>query len=279
MNQLTIFCLVLGIVSWYYFNKFQDSEKEYNKLYKRFEQVYIENQKVKSRIKDLQSYKNDVSKTFKILDNELVMINDHLKKQNENVTPERQRPPLPPRPPAARSFYMRNIPNDNVSLLTPDLLTSLFNMNTFTDVVDTLPIATPGRQRDTFINPIRQGTLSMANPSVRQGIVNLFGQGPLQTQSQTLFQESVQQQEEEKEQEKEQEQEESVQQQQFNEEVGTFTEDFERQGTFTEDFERQGTFTEDFDKRQGTVKLDLNIDIDKIGRSDKIGDNYDKYII
>jgi len=257
MNQLTIFCLVLGVVSWYYFNKFQDSEKEYNKLYKRFEQVYIENQKVKSRIKDLQSYKNDVSKTFKILDNELVMINDHLKKQNENVTPERQRPPLPPRPPAARSFYMRNIPNDNVSLLTPDLLTSLFNMNTFTDVVDTLPIANPGRQRDTFINPIRQG------------IVNLFGQGPLQTQSQTLFQESVQQQEEEKEQEKEQEQEESVQQQQFNEEVGTFT----------EDFERQGTFTEDFDKRQGTVKLDLNIDIDKIGRSDKIGDNYDKYII
>ena len=28
MNQLTIFCLVLGVVSWYYFNKFQDSEKE-----------------------------------------------------------------------------------------------------------------------------------------------------------------------------------------------------------------------------------------------------------
>ena len=245
MNQLTIFCLVLGVVSWYYFNKFQDSEKEYNKLYKRFEQVYIENQKVKSRIKDLQSYKNDVSKTFKILDNELVMINDHLKKQNENVTPERQRPPLPPRPPAARSFYMRNIPNDNVSLLTPDLLTSLFNMNTFTDVVDTLPIANPS---------VRQGTLSMANPSVRQGIVSLFGQGPLQTQSQTLFQESVQQQEEEKEQEKEQE--ESVQQQQFNEEVGTFN-----------------------IKRQGTVKLDLNIDIDKFGRSDKIGDNYDRYII
>jgi len=281
MNQLTIFCLVLGIVSWYYFNKFQDSEKEYNKLYKRFEQVYIENQKVKSRIKDLQSYKNDVSKTFKILDNELVMINDHLKKQNENVTPERQRPPLPPRPPAARSFYMRNIPNDNVSLLTPDLLTSLFNMNTFTDVVDTLPIANPGRQRDTFINPIRQGTLSMANPSVRQGIVNLFGQGPLQT----LYQESAQQQQQEelafisKEQESVQQQQqeelaliskeqESVQQQQ-QEEVGTFT----------EDFERQGTFTEDFDKRQGTVKLDLNIDIDKFGRSDKIGDNYDKYII
>ena len=265
MNQLTIFCLVLGVVSWYYFNKFQDSEKEYNKLYKRFEQVYIENQKVKSRIKDLQSYKNDVSKTFKILDNELVMINDHLKKQNENVTPERQRPPLPPRPPAARSFYMRNIPNDNVSLLNPDLLTSLFNMNTFTDVVDTLPITNPS---------VRQGTLSMANPSVRQGIVSLFGQGPLQTQSQTLFQESVQRQQQQeelsKEQEQQQQEELSKEQQQQQEELSKDQQQFN---------EEVDTFTEDFDKRQGTVKLDLNIDIDKIGRSDKIGDNYDKYII
>lgn len=127
MNQLTIFCLILGLISWYYFNKFQDSEKEYNKLYKRFEHVYMENQKVKSRIKDLQSYKNDVSKTFKILDNELVLINDHLKKQNEAPINERQRQQQS----ILRPYYMRNnIPSNNVSLLTPDLLTSLFNMNT-----------------------------------------------------------------------------------------------------------------------------------------------------
>ena len=37
-------------------------------------------------LNSIQYYKNDVSKTFKILDNELVMINDHLKKQNENAT-------------------------------------------------------------------------------------------------------------------------------------------------------------------------------------------------
>ena len=224
MNQLTIFCLVLGVVSWYYFNKFQDSEKEYNKLYKRFEQVYIENQKVKSRIKDLQSYKNDVSKTFKILDNELVMINDHLKKQNENVIHERQRPPLPLRPPAARSFYMRNIPNDNVSLLTPDLLTSLFNMNTFNSSSEEL---------DTR-------------------------QWPLQSQPlEVQHQESVQQQQEmlSKEQESDQQQE-SVQQQ-----------------------EMLSKEQEQFNEEVDTVKLDLNIDIDKIGRSDKIGDNYDRYII
>ena len=251
MNQLTIFCLVLGIVSWYYFNKFQDSEKEYNKLYKRFEQVYIENQKVKSRIKDLQSYKNDVSKTFKILDNELVMINDHLKKQNENVTPERQRPPLPPRPPAARSFYMRNIPNDSVSLLTPDLLTSLFNMNTFTDVA---------------------GTLSTANPSVRQGIVNLFGQGPLQTQSQTLYQESGQQQQ--------QQQQEEVQQQQQEELLleGLISKEQES----VQQQQQEELVQQQFNEEVDVVKLDLNIDIDKIGRSDILsgnGDNYDRYII
>ena len=252
MNQLTIFCLVLGVVSWYYFNKFQDSEKEYNKLYKRFEQVYIENQKVKSRIKDLQSYKNDVSKTFKILDNELVMINDHLKKQNENVTPERQRPPLPPRPPAARSFYMRNIPNDNVSLLNPDLLTSLFNMNTFTDVVDTLPIT---------------------NPSVRQGIVSLFGQGPLQTQSQTLFQESVQQQQQQQQEELSKEQEQQQQQEELSK---------EQQQQQQQQQEELSKDQQQFNEEVDTVKLDLNIDIDKIGRSDILsgnGDNYDKYII
>ena len=258
MNQLTIFCLVLGIVSWYYFNKFQDSEKEYNKLYKRFEQVYIENQKVKSRIKDLQSYKNDVSKTFKILDNELVMINDHLKKQNENVTPERQRPPLPPRPPAARSFYMRNIPNDNVSLLTPDLLTSLFNMNTFTDVA---------------------GTLSTANPSVRQGIVNLFGQEPLQTQSQTLYQESGQQQQQQQEQQQQQ-QEEIYQQQQEEVQQQQQQEELLLEGLRSK--EQESVQQQQFNEEVDVVKLDLNIDIDKIGRSDILsgnGDNYDRYII
>jgi hypothetical protein len=211
MNQLTIFCLILGFISWYYFNKFQESEKEYNKLYKRFEHVYIENQKVKSRIKDLQSYKNDVSKTFKILDNELVLINDHLKKQNENVTTEHQRSQ---RPPVARSLYMRNIPSNNVSLLTPDLLTSLFNMNT----LDTLTAGISSEQ------------------------------GSLHAQQQT------QQQEQPQSQEVEQPPMQSV----------------------TEEVIQQEVQSEESDK------LDLQIDIDKIGLGDVLsgnGDNYEKYIM
>lgn len=228
MNQLTIFCLVLGLISWYYFNKFQDSEKEYNKLYKRFEQVYIENQKVKSRIKDLQSYKNDVSKTFKILDNELVMINDHLKKQNENVTNQRQRP-LPPLPP--RSFYMRNIPNNNVSLLTPDLLTSLFNMNTL----------------DIFGNNSSQTQV----PAAQEQVPAAHEQVPPAQEQVQAAQEQVQ----------------AAQGQ-----VPVAQEQLQTQ-------QEPQQFQEELEE---TEKLDLNIDIDKIGRGDILygnGDNYDKYIM
>jgi hypothetical protein len=67
---------------FYYYNKFQDSEMEYLSLHKKFDQVYTENQKIKTRLKDLQYYKNDVSKTFKILDKELEQISDHINKQN-----------------------------------------------------------------------------------------------------------------------------------------------------------------------------------------------------
>lgn len=234
MNQLTIFCLILGVVSWYYFNKFQDSEKEYNKLYKRFEQVYIENQKVKSRIKDLQSYKNDISKTFKILDNELVMINDHLKKQNENVTTQRQRPTLPPRPSlGARSFYMRNIPNNNVSLLTPDLLTSLFNMNT----------------------------------------LDIFGNNSTQEQNQEQTQEQTQEQMQEQMQEQIQEQ---------TQELNVISKEQDQKIQEQIQELEQEQMQEQTQEGIETTKLDLNIDIDRIGRVDILsgnGDNYDKYIM
>ena len=91
ISSTLIMCIIFGLVSLYYFNKFQDSEKEFNKLHRRFEQTHMENQKMRTRVKDLQSYKNDVSKTMKILDNELVLINDHLHKNNNDSRPIRQR--------------------------------------------------------------------------------------------------------------------------------------------------------------------------------------------
>ena len=144
----TIICVVFGIISWYYFNKFLESEREYSKLHKRFDNLYVENQKVRTRVKDLQSYKTDVSKTFQILDNELVMINDHLQKRNDrggnqvrNIVSNAnagQQPSVPihttiqtSRIPLTRISSFANMPsNNNVSLLTPELLSSLFNMNT-----------------------------------------------------------------------------------------------------------------------------------------------------
>ena len=144
----TIVCIILGIISWYYFNKFLESEREYSKLHKRFDNLHMENQKMRTRVKDLQSYKTDVSKTFQILDNELIMINDHLQKRNDRGSnPIRnavsnanvgQQQSIPfhttiqtSRIPLTRISSFASMPStNNVSLLTPELLTSLFNMNT-----------------------------------------------------------------------------------------------------------------------------------------------------
>jgi hypothetical protein len=136
----TIICVIFGVVSWYYFNKFMESEREYSRLHKSYDELHIENKKMKSRVKDLQSYKNDVSKTFKILDNELVLINDHLKRNSQqNIQAQTNFPmnssitssiPIG-RIPLARVASFTSLPqNNNISLLTPELLTSLFNMNT-----------------------------------------------------------------------------------------------------------------------------------------------------
>lgn len=136
-NQISttiIMCIIFGLFSFYYFNKFQESEKEYTRLHKKFDEMYIENQKMKSRIKDLQSYKDDVSKTMKILDNELVLINNHLQKQNVETAPRnssvRQRqsrmsPYL--RMTRTAEFPRASYNSNNISLLSPELLSSLFN--------------------------------------------------------------------------------------------------------------------------------------------------------
>ena len=137
-NQIStsiIMCIIFGLFSFYYFNKFQESEKEYTKLHKRFDDIYIENKKMRYRIKDLQSYKNDVSKTMKILDNELMLINNHIQKHNVDPLQEDRQPQnqniLRPYLRMQRSEFPRTSYNDNnVSFLSPELLSSLFtNMN------------------------------------------------------------------------------------------------------------------------------------------------------
>jgi hypothetical protein len=124
-----IICVLMGFIAWYYFNKFQESEGEYYRLHKRNIDLHSENRRLKMRVKDLHSYKNDVSRTFKILDNELLMINDHLKNnqrdqaQNE-ISYETEHGDGQGSQP---SIFQRN---NRVSILTPELLSSLFtNIN------------------------------------------------------------------------------------------------------------------------------------------------------
>ncbi len=109
--------IILGLVSWYYYTKLQNSEQNYRILHNQFQKIYIENKRMETRLQDLQCYKNDVSKTFGILNNELLLINNGLRRRSIRYQPPNH-------------FQMHNIDDSNVSLLTPELLNTLFvNIN------------------------------------------------------------------------------------------------------------------------------------------------------
>jgi hypothetical protein len=104
--NIFVICVLFCFIIWFYYVKHQEADKQYSTLHGEYMNLCNENQKLKTRLKDLQSYKNDVSKTFKILDNELLLINDRLQNRDSNL----------------------NTPQPNpISVLTPELLTSLFN--------------------------------------------------------------------------------------------------------------------------------------------------------
>lgn len=133
MYQNTILLIVVvGFIAFYYFNKFNESEKEYIKLHGSVREMYNENQKLKLKIKELQAYKDDVSKTFKILDNELVMINDHIQRRQQ---PQQQSSlsaslgsslmnPLNSLNQLNSQYQQSSL--NRVSLLTPELLNTVF---------------------------------------------------------------------------------------------------------------------------------------------------------
>ena len=105
-----IILILLGVVSWYYFNKFQESEQNYRNLYYQFEKVHIDNKNMKIRIQDLESYRNDISKTFNVLDKELLVINDHLQSRNNND-----------------NITKTGSGSANVQIITPELINSLLD--------------------------------------------------------------------------------------------------------------------------------------------------------
>lgn len=84
-QHLIVICIVT-ILLWYYYIKSKEHDDKYlpvmvrqSELMHENTKLKQENKKLKMRMKYLENYKKDVSKTFKILDNELVLINEHLK--------------------------------------------------------------------------------------------------------------------------------------------------------------------------------------------------------
>jgi hypothetical protein len=96
MTQYLIVICVITILLWYYYIKSKEQDDKYLPVMIRQSELMHENtklkqdnKKLKMRIKYLENYKNDVSKTFKILDNELGLINDHIKQRN-TIPPNEQ---------------------------------------------------------------------------------------------------------------------------------------------------------------------------------------------
>lgn len=89
MDGSIIIISILVILLWFYFMKYSEQESKFLPVMLKQKQVISklkdENVKMKSELKYLHNYKNDVSKTFQILDNELVMINDKIK-QTETIS-------------------------------------------------------------------------------------------------------------------------------------------------------------------------------------------------
>ena len=108
IENTVILCCMVGFIAFYYFNKFNQIERTYYILHRQFLESCKENKKMKVKIADLQLYKDDVSKTFKILDNELLMINDHIKKQTTIPSTENEDE------------------SNRISILSPQVLNSLF---------------------------------------------------------------------------------------------------------------------------------------------------------
>jgi len=97
MDGSIIIISILVILLWFYFMKYSEQESKYLPVMLKQKQVIsklkVENVKMKSELKYLHNYKNDVSKTFQILDNELVMINDRIKQTGDQVQNSTQTQP------------------------------------------------------------------------------------------------------------------------------------------------------------------------------------------
>ena len=92
-HLIIIVIFILSILLWFYYTKSKEQDDKYIPVMVRQSHLINENtllkqesKKLKSQIRYLEKYKDDVSKTFRILDTELVLINEHIKKGQDPVT-------------------------------------------------------------------------------------------------------------------------------------------------------------------------------------------------
>ena len=70
-----IYILILVSLLYYFYTK--------NKLYEyKIAELFYDNKLLDNKVRDLEDYKRDISKTFKILDQDLVVINNHIKSRD-----------------------------------------------------------------------------------------------------------------------------------------------------------------------------------------------------
>ena len=127
-NFSLLIIIVLLTTSWYYYTKYKESEKINNQIQYNVNKITMENSNYRTRIKDLQKYKNDVSKTFKILDTELTNINNHVEKSHNHF--QLSSNPISTSRINSPGHELTSHINNRVNLLTPDMLNNLIdNMN------------------------------------------------------------------------------------------------------------------------------------------------------
>lgn len=83
MTQHIILISIISILLYYFITSTND-HNIHSTLYNENILLRRETKKLKTKIKYLERYKNDVSKTFKILDNELCLINNNINEHIKN---------------------------------------------------------------------------------------------------------------------------------------------------------------------------------------------------
>jgi hypothetical protein len=136
-----ILLIVSICVSVWFFYKYKESQVKLKSFISKNLSLKLENNSMKSKMKYLETYKDDVSKTFKILDDELLLIKDNLTQNNVQSSPQ-----VVPRQ-SVQSIPRQSVQSHRVSLLTPDLLTSLM-----TNEVPSQPSQPVQQSQDVFNN-------------------------------------------------------------------------------------------------------------------------------